>query len=130
MLASFTEQRRQYGLTETAISAAFAESLELSIVAEHGRLWCAEMMKCLKDVVPDYAEKVTSLVLNRSVTEIEGVDTEVVLALGVVGGLLVGVTSQRILGLHPRIRYRMRPIIRGWLSVFHSLLSMLIMTVV
>ena len=36
-------------------------------------------MKCLKDVVPDYAEKVTSLVLNRSVTEIERVDTEVVL---------------------------------------------------
>ena len=29
--------------------------------------------------VPDYAEKVTSLVLNRSVTEIERVDTEVVL---------------------------------------------------
>ena len=34
-------------------------------------------MKCLKDVVPDYAEKVTSLVLNMSVTEIERVDTEV-----------------------------------------------------
>ena len=43
------------------------------------RLWSAEMMKCLEDVVPDYAEKVTSLVLNRSVTEIERVDTEVVL---------------------------------------------------
>ena len=61
------------------LRAAFTENLELSIVAGHGRLWSAEMMKCLKDVVPDYAEKVTSLVLNRSVTEIERVDTEVVL---------------------------------------------------
>ena len=30
---------------------------------------CTEMMKCLKDAVPDYAEKVISLVLNRSVTK-------------------------------------------------------------
>ena len=61
------------------LRAAFTENLELSIVAGHGRLWSAEMMKCLKDVVPDYAEKVNSLVLNRSGTEIERVDTEVVL---------------------------------------------------
>ena len=40
---------------------------------------CIELMRCLKDVVPDYAEKVTSLVLNRSMTKLERVDTEVVL---------------------------------------------------
>ena len=35
---------------------------------------CTDMMKPLKDAVPDYAEKVTSLVLNRSVTKVERVD--------------------------------------------------------
>ena len=30
------------------------------------RLWCAEMMKCLSDAVPDYVERVKSLVLSKS----------------------------------------------------------------
>ena len=87
MLVSFTWVKMACGFWNRLVAqtsapmlrAAFTENIELSIVAGHGRLWSAEMMKCLKDVVPDYAEKVTSLVLNRSVTEIERVDTEVVL---------------------------------------------------
>ena len=43
---------------------------------------------------------------------------------------LVSRSRYQVAGSGSRIRYRMRPIIRGWLSVFHSLLGMLIMTVV
>jgi len=64
------------------LRAAFLENLEMSIAGGQGRLWCDEMMKCLSDAVPDYAEqRVRSLVLSNSMSEIVRVDTESVLAI-------------------------------------------------
>ena len=67
-LVSFTWVKMACGfwirlVAQTSMSilrTAFLEILEMSITGDQGRLWCAEMMKCLSDAVPDYVEKMRS----------------------------------------------------------------------
>ena len=63
------------------LRTAFAERMEMSLIGGHGRLWCSEMMKCLLDSVPEYAERVKFLVTSRSLSSIERVDIETLLGV-------------------------------------------------
>jgi hypothetical protein len=62
------------------LRAAFAENLQLSIVDGVDKYWCAEMLKCLGEAVPDYAEQVKAVVRSRSFVGMQLVDVETVLA--------------------------------------------------
>ena len=60
----------------------FLDNPKLSITDAQEHLWSAEMMKCFSDAVPDYAERMRSLVLlSKAIFELEHVDTESVLGI-------------------------------------------------
>jgi hypothetical protein len=40
------------------LRSAFAEDLDMSINDSKRRMWCGEMLNCLKDVVPDYCPEI------------------------------------------------------------------------
>jgi hypothetical protein len=44
------------------------------------KYWCAEMLKCLGEAVPDYVEQVKAVVRSRSLVGMQPVDVETVLA--------------------------------------------------
>ena len=96
----------------------------LSVIDGQERLWCAEMMKCLSDPVPDYVERVKLRVLSKSASENKRVDS-LYWTFGVLGRWSVGMAFLQIEEKRHWIQLVMPLMMHGRLNVDHSVQSII-----